>query len=357
MWTITKRELKNYFTNPLLWAGLIVMIIVLGQILSPYLSLHYFEPDTEFPELSEEQLGEADVINGYIPSDRARQEADTYRQLGQQFQEAFGYSEEDAAELVADLQERNLSDRELDAYLVEEYSFYNVYDLMRRYAMRRGSAAEVNAYIAHKLQEHPYSHWLSQVFADFGGLFMGGFAVILLAFLYVRDTKRDTYELLHTKPISSRGYIVGKVLGGFCSMLIVLGVLNLIFGTACVIVGKKNGFPVSFWDFPLASLLYIVPNLLMITCIYTMISLLFKSPYPAVPLLFLYQVYSNMGSRGPDGVYGYYGRPLAIMVRFPGQFLEATPPPFVLWNQLFLIGASAGILCLAVWIWERRRIY
>mgnify|MGYP006889194303 CR=1 FL=1 len=49
-----------------------------------------------------------------------------------------------------------------------------------------------------------------------------------------------------------------------------------------------------------------------------------------------------MGSIGPDGTYGYYGRPLAIMVRFPGLFLDTAPPPLALMNQTTLLFVSAG---------------
>ncbi len=80
-------------------------------------------------------------------------------------------------------------------------------------------------------------------------------------------------------------------------------------------------------DFLLATCLYILPNMLMIVSVYSLVSLLCKSPLPAVPLLLLYIVYSNMGSRNAEGIYGYDGRPLAIMVRFPGGFFDTSPPP------------------------------
>ena len=68
-------------------------------------------------------------------------------------------------------------------------------------------------------------------------------------------------------------------------------------------------------------------------------------------------VYSNMGSRSAEGVYGYYGRPLAIMVRFPGNFFDTAPPPMALLNQSFLLLAALCILLLSMQIWKRRRIY
>ena len=87
-----------------------------------------------------------------------------------------------------------------------------------------------------------------------------------------------------------------------------------------------------------------------------LISLLFKNPLPGVPLLILYMVYSNMGGRNAEGVYGYVGRPFAIMVRFPGQFFDTAPPPMALLNQSFLILASVAIILITMQIWKRRRM-
>ncbi len=96
--------------------------------------------------------------------------------------------------------------------------------------------------------------------------------------------------------------------------------------------------------------------MLFIVCIYILISLLFKNPLPGVPLLLLLIVYSNMGGRNADGVYGFYGRPLAVMVRFTGQFFDTAEPPLLLLNQSFLLAASAVILPISVWLWKRRRV-
>ena len=94
----------------------------------------------------------------------------------------------------------------------------------------------------------------------------------------------------------------------------------------------------------------------MIICIYTLIALLFKNPLPAAPLLILLIVYSNMGSRNAEGLNGYYGRALAIMVRFPGQFFDTATPPMAMLNQSFLIMASAVITFISIGLWQRRRM-
>lgn len=71
---------------------------------------------------------------------------------------------------------------------------------------------------------------------------------------------------------------------------------------------QKNGFEVNLTDFLVATGLYILPNMLMIVCVYGLISLLLKNLLPAVPFWILYMVYSNTGNRNVEGVYGYYGR-------------------------------------------------
>ena len=174
--------------------------------------------------------------------------------------------------------------------------------------------------------------------------------------LFLQDTKKHTYELLHTKPISAGKYVLGKVIAGFVTCLIALTILNLLFWVLCLIYTKDSGFEVRLWDFVVSTALYILPNMMMIVSVYTLISLLFKNPLPGVPLLILYMVYSNMGRRNAEGVYGYWGRPFAIMIRFPGQLFDTTPPPMALLNQSFLILASVAIILISIQIWKRRRM-
>ena len=71
-------------------------------------------------------------------------------------------------------------------------------------------------------------------------------------------------------------------------------------------------------------------------------------------MLILYMLYSNMLRIGENG--SYIGRPLAIMVRFPGNFFDTTLPPLALLNQTFLLIASVFLFCITVYLWKRRRI-
>ena len=229
-------------------------------------------------------------------------------------------------------------------YLYEDSTYY------------KGTAEEINAYLDKKLEDKTFSFYYARKFADFAGLYMVFFAIIMLAVLFLQDTKKHTYELLHTKPVTAGKYVMGKVSAGFTICLLVLTILNILFWVLCRIYTKDSGFEVRLWDFVASTVLYILPNMLMIVSIYTLISLIFKNPLPGVPLLILYMVYSNLGGTNAEGVYGYWGKPLAIMVRFPGQLFDTTPPPMALLNQSFLIIVSVVIILISIQIWKRRRI-
>ncbi len=360
MKAIIKRELKNYLKNPILWIGLAFILFELFQILNPYLQIRYVQSEQDTAGKEPENIADADITEGYVLSTEEQRMDLACGLLQEEMQERLSMTKEEAGEIVEEMRRQNLDAEEMADYLSENYGFYPYYGPKYYYEIsefHKGTVEEVNAYLRENLEEHTYSFYLGRKFADFGGLFLAFFAMILLAFLFIRDTKRDTWELLHTKPVGDAAYICGKILGGFLSMVFLWGILTLLFGGLCELQGRRCGFPVNFGEFVWIAAIYILPTMLMITCVYTAVALIFKNPLPGVPCLFLYLIYSNMGSRGPDGSFGYYGRPLAIMVRFPGRFFETTPPPLVLLNQSFLVIASVCITFCAVWIWKRRRVY
>ena len=183
---------------------------------------------------------------------------------------------------------------------------------------------------------------------------MAFFATVLLSFLFIQDTRKSTYELLHTKPVTAIQYICGKVISGFISMLGVLVILNVIFFMLCLKTSLESGFSVTPIDFCVNSLIYIVPNLLMICCVYTITAVIFKNPLPAAPILFLHIIYSNMLTKKNDI---YYMRPFSIMVRFPGRFFETHAAKMSNINQIMLVISSVILVCISVTIWKRRRVH
>ena len=354
MRSILKREVKNYMKNPLLWLGIVIGVFMVFQNVSPYLNIHYLREGETIVNDYPQNYRDGDVSCGYVPTEKALRREMWEERIQEVLTSEFEMDNEGALSVIDDMKGMDL--KTACAHL-EGYGFYNAYYEYENTAYHKGTREEINSYISEKLENRAFSYYFSRKFADFAGLFMGFFATVLLSVLFMQYTRRNTYELLHTKPVSAGKYLSGKVGGGFAVCLIILAALNLIFFGICRASTRNSGFEVRLTDFLVASCFYILPNMLMIVSVYSLISLLFKSPLPAVPLLFLYIVYSNMGSRNAEGIYGYYGRPLAIMVRFPGGFFDTAPPPMALLNQSFLILAAICIILLSMQIWKRRRVY
>ena len=354
MKAIIKREIRNYLKNPIFWIGLVIVLVGVYQLLSPYLKIHYFKSDEEIQSMSVTVLSDADIMEGYIPSSAEQKMELGIEKIKKTMIEEMKLPESQVNEIFSKTKDMDIE--EIAQYLDECGYSYAKYTF-EAMEYHQGSMQEVNQYIEEKLQEHSFSYYFARKFADYTGLYMAFFSTILLAFLFLQDTRKNTYELLHTKPVRAWQYVLGKISGGFFAVLFVVVVINIFFATLCGIYAKNAGFSVNVVDFLVATCIYILPNMLMILCVYAVVALLFKNPLPAVPLLLLYMIYSNMGSRGPDGKFGYYGRPLAIMVRFPGNFFDTTPPPMVWMNQLFLIVVSMVLVVLAIYMWKRRRVY
>ena len=345
MWSILKREVRNYMKNPLFWIGIAVGVWMIFQDTGPYLDIHYLKEGETIVNDYPEMHRDGDVFDGYVPTEKEPRRKMWEERIREILVSEFEMEDAKAQSVIDEMKGMDIA--EASRHL-EEYGFYDAHYEYVNTAYHKGTREEINAFIEGKLKNKTFSYYFSRKFADFAGLFMGFFATVLLSMLFMQDTRRNTYELLHTKPVSAGKYLSGKVGGGFTVCLIILAILNLIFFGLCLVSAGDSGFTVRLSDFLLATCLYILPNMLMIVSVYSLVSLLCKSPLPAVPLLLLYIVYSNMGSRNAEGVCGYYGRPLAIMVRFQGRFFDTAPPPMALFNQSMLLLASAVLTGISI---------
>ena len=366
MRAIIKREIKNYLKNPVFLIGAVIVFVQLYLIFAPFLKLHYWNSEEELQNAKvEDQEGvpeyyiTGDITEGFIKSSYDEKVDRALNLVRDDLVNHMGLSEKEADALLKEAREYGSTELEIGLYIEEKcgYLANNFLSLCQVSEYRKATVDEVNTYMEESFEEESYTSKFSKKYADFMGLLLIAFSMILMAFLFIQDTRKNTYELLHTKPISAESYILGKVLGGFAALMIPLVLFTTIFDVWAVLNGIKQGFPVSFLDMWKAALIYILPNLLMLISVYAGVAILFKNPLPATPLLLLYMVYSNMGGRNAEGRYGFYGRPLAILVRFPHNFMELEAAPYAELNQLFLLLASIGIILLTIFIWKRRRVY
>lgn len=357
MIAVMKREIKNYLKRPLFWIGFFIVLAGVFHDLKPYMEIHYIRSEEEINRELPEYSANGEITEGYVPvPENAEKERRKIWEKGirENLISEFGMSERESDAVLKEMEGMDIE--KACRYLKETYQYYNAYYSYEDTKKHLGTKEEINAYLDEQMKERPFSSYFSLKFADFAGLYMGFFSAVMLAFLFWQDTRKNTYELLHTKPVSSWQYVFGKAAGGFLVCCMVLGILNLVFWGILYADTGSSGFEIRLTDFLLATGKYILPNMFMVVSVYTLISILFKNPLPGVPLLILYMIYSNMGSFNEAGEFGYYGRPLAVMVRFPGDFFTVKVPDITGFNQCFLILASFVILLISVWLWKKRRI-
>ena len=140
-------------------------------------------------------------------------------------------------------------------------------------------------------------------------------------------------------------------------MGIVWLILVIVFFFVSFAAGIRNDLPVSLIEFLIPAVCYMLPNLLMIASVYVIIALIFKNRFREYRFCFcicFIPIWEVSGRTvNLDTTEGL----LSILVRFPGGFLDTAPPPMAMWNQIFLLVASAAFLIGAAAIWKRRRVY
>ena len=146
-------------------------------------------------------------------------------------------------------------------FLESQYGYYNAIYAYEDLEIHKGTAEEINHYIERKLSEHSFLGTLPKNLRILQDCIWPFLQQSCYHFYFIQDTRKSTYELLHTKPVTAVQYICGKVISGFISMLGVLVILNVIFFMLCLKTSLESGFPVTPIDFCVNSLIYIIPNL------------------------------------------------------------------------------------------------
>lgn len=350
------REMKNYIKNPIYWIGLVVVVVSIWMCLKPYLGVGLFVTDSEIKNLKEANSRDADVMEGYIPVSEEKQLDIGLIKVKESFLQYYDMNEEGADKAIADIKSQRLSIDETVLYLQDKYEYYDGKAVFMEAEYQKGNKEEINKYIEEKLNNHTYTYYFAKKFADFTGLHLAFYACVLLAFLFVRDMKKDTYELLHTKAITAKTYVCGKFFGGLAAMLLVLLIVTAVFSAIGVWHSLKEGFDVNIFELFYAAFIYVVPTIVTVVGIYTMIALLFRNPLPALPLILGYIIYSNMGGYNGQGNYGFNGKIMGILFRFDGRFFENSIPAIYSFNQIALPLITVLFVLVAIRSWKRRTI-
>lgn len=352
---VIKSKMFRIMKNPIYYIGIIAMLVFVYMQCGGYLKINYFSDDSHIKPLEEALIGDADVMDGYIPMTEEERFDDGLLRFRKDLVEAIGRDESQIEELCNNA--RKMEMRDAIDYLNKECPF--VEDVSRYFYMRGkklGTVTEVNEYIKGALSREDYMDFMGRKYADYLGTIFVFFCLILYPFYFGSDSNKDIYELLHTKPISGRKYILSQALGSIFIGLSAVLLITLVF-QGIIFFGKDRfDFTINtmrIWKYTLWSL---TPSIVFVSAVFLLLSNVFKSPFPAIPIIFIQIVYSNAGIENVEGSYGYMHRPGAILIRYPELFFETKMADQFYINQIGLLVLGALVVILAIVLWEKKRV-
>lgn len=345
---IFKNQVKSYYKNILFYIGIIIVALVTYLNCAKYLNLHYIENKSELEKVY--KVDSEGIVAGRIPTTYSEKLKDVYTYL-----RSIGSPEKFVEEIQHHIEENSLDFRDIYIYLEKEKDLKGIsLEIERKYSEKKGTMKEINDLISQYLSKGIFSEKISNKFIDFLSLYLALFTILISFFLFKNELRKDTYELLHTKSFKASNYILSKVLGQVFAIILASAVV-LIGLTVCSIETSKQlhvdyDILSLFWSFSI----FCIPTIIYISSFSCLSSLIFKTPIPAIPLLFLQVIYSNTGSTASDGSFIYVVRPLSLLTRFPGDLFKTVVKNEMYYNSVLLLLVSLIFLIASVQLWKRR---
>lgn len=355
---VIKSKMFRIMKNPIYYIGIIVMLVFVYMECGKYLKINYFSDDSQIKPLDEALVEEAGVMDGYIPVTEEERFDGGLLKLRKDLVEIIGMDEAQVEELCSNA--RKMEMRDAIDYIQRECPF--VADVSNYFyagvgtGKKLGTVTEVNEYIKDALSREDYMDYMGRKYADYLGTIFAFFCLILYPFYFGPDCKKEIYELLHTKPISGRKYILSQALGSILVGLSAVLVITLVFQGIIFFSKDRFDFTVNtmkIWKYTLWGL---IPSIVYVPAVFLLLSNVFKSPFPAIPLIFIQIFFSNAGVKNVEGHFEFMHRPGAIFVRYPQMFFETKMADQFYIYQVGLLALGALVVMLTIVLWEKKRI-
>lgn len=343
-----KKEIKYLVKNPFFYVGLVIVTYIIISNVAPYLDLYKNVSNAE-----QKKYGDMGIIDGYIPTTKDEQNEQVINRVYESLIEDYNISPEEAQDVLKKLKKSG-NQKEIEKYLSINYNMRGVKNLYEEFGSKKATRDEMEKYLKKIFTQESYSKSVSYKFIDYLGIGIIYFSIIVFLFVFIRDMKKDMYNLVHTKPISASSYIITKLLSGLLPIYLFAVVVTLFFDTIVNITAKYNGFSCEWGSVWIKLILLIFPNVFMIGVFFIFITMIFKNILPTIPALLVYATYSNMGKVLEDG-YSYKPNPLAIVVRFPNGLTENYLPFWVVINQISLFVLAIVLLFISINLWKKKK--
>lgn len=357
MWFIIKNKFFWILKNPIYYIGAILVFFLVYSQCSTYLRVNYFDIDSVIEDVPVEYLGDADIMDGYIPMTEDELLVKGIENLSRDLIESIGVPKEQVNDLIAELSGLDKESAikiiaEKHPYLgnIEEYFFI-------LQAQRKATIEEANYYIGKSLADENYVDFFGRKYSDYLGMGIVFYSLILFTFFYSYDYKKDMYELLHTKPVSEWKYLLSTALSGVMMIGLIIVLITICFQIMLVAGNNQRGFDINtfiIWKYVLVCNL---PIVLYISFLYLFVSGLFRTPLPSIPILFVQMLYSNSGIRNENGIFHYKPMLGSVLIRFPEVFFETKFSGAQYLSQILLIILTVALAIVAIIRWKRKRVW
>lgn len=351
-WRLIKKDFALLLRNPITYIGVIAMIAIVVMTVFPYLRLYEnLRSETQTVNYSPD----GDVIDGYVPTPDSDRWDHVTQAMTEVLHSDYGMSEEDAKREMDDILSKGWTIEEIRQYFIDEYDMPGFTSLWNDYAYQKADYKEMQQYLNTVFDKQTYTALFARKYSDYLGIASILFTMMVFTVLLMRDMKKKIYSFIHTKPISGRKYVLGKLFTGVILVVLIVSVLSVVIDFIAVYAGNQYGFKTDFLDIWKSVIIYNFPGILLTGCIMLFIALVFKNIVPAIPAMLLYFMYANIGTIDSAEGYHYQVKPGVIFIRFPQQFTETEIPSGILINQIFLLVLAAIFIIGSILIWERRR--
>ena len=351
---ILKKRMKWILKNPVYYLGGIVLGIFVIFKCYDYLHIHYFSSDSEIVSVMEDEIGDADIMHGYIPmTDKDKYDVGI-KNLKNDLIEVIGVEANSVEDFLERIEGKNIEDSL--QMIQEEYPFLsnveNYFYISE--AKIKASVNEANSYITSALNTEDFTDYLGRKYSDYLGVGLSFYCLILFAFFYNYDYKKDVYELLHTKQICGWKYLLGKTLASFFVVVFMLVIITSVF--SIILIKAQLPFPIHIYKIWKYVFVCNVPIVMYISVAYLLITGIFRTQLPTIPILFIQLLYSNSGVNDTNGIYYYVPKIGTILIRFPEMFFETNFSSSIYVNQIILSVVSLCLFLLSVKIWNTKQI-
>ena len=108
MWSILKREVKNYVRSPLFWAGIAVGVLMVYQNVSPYLNIRYLAEGETIRNDYPQTVHYGDVYEGYVPTEKGLRREIWEEGIREALLSEFGMDKAGAQSVIEEMQEMDI---------------------------------------------------------------------------------------------------------------------------------------------------------------------------------------------------------------------------------------------------------